>query len=325
MWSHQDFERKKSLKVLLTGGLGFVGSYLSQALLDEGDDLTILDRPKPRDSILPSRDCDIVRLDIRDGESLSNYLGSNPQDAIVHLAAITGVARSAERTTDTFEANVRGTYNVAMGAKESESRLIFSSSREVYGNAEGRLSIEEDRLMPNNLYGLSKMLGENIICWISERFGLDYSILRFTNIYGPGGDQYNAQAMIRKALSEGFVEVFGGSQVLNLLHVDDATRAILGCLRTSRASREKFNVCGPDNISVTELSERIKAILHRFGKSISILKKPRRATDTEFNLVNIDKIRNTLDWVPRVRLDEGLEQVAQYYLEKNKVVQYAEP
>ncbi len=313
------------MKVLITGGLGFVGSHLSRALLDEGDDLTILDTKNPSDSILPSTSCDMVRLDIRDGESLSNYLENNPQDAIVHLAAITGVARSMERPTDTFEVNVHGTYNVAMASKESGARMIFSSSREVYGNAEGRLSIEDDRLIPNNLYGLSKMLGENIICWTAERFGLDYSILRFTNIYGPGGDQYNAQAMIRRALAEGFVEVFGGSQVLNLLHADDAARAITSCLRNSRASREKFNVCGPDNVSVTELSERIKAILHRFGKNVTILNKLRRPTDTEFNLVKIDKIRNTLYWVPKVRLDEGLELVAQYYLEKNKIVQYAEP
>jgi UDP-glucose 4-epimerase len=312
-------------KVLVTGGLGFVGSHLSRSLLDEGYELTILDTRNPSDSIRPSPGCSVVKVDICNGQSIANYLESNPQDTIIHLAAITGVARSTERPKETFEVNVHGTYNVAMAAMESGANMIFSSSREVYGNTAGRLSIEDDPLIPNNLYGLSKMLSENIICWIAERFGLDYTILRFTNIYGTGGDQYNAQAMIRRAIAEGFVEIFGGSQVLNLLHVEDATRAIVRCLRNSRASREKFNVCGPDNISVTELSERIKAILHRFGKNVIILKKAQRPADTEFNLVKFDKIRNTLDWSPQVRLDEGLDLVAQYYLEKNKIVQYAGP
>jgi UDP-glucose 4-epimerase len=197
-----------------------------------------------------------------------------------------------------------------MACLASKSKLIFISSREVYGETISDLTTEDDPLSPNNLYGMTKLLGENLVKWAASKYDLDYTILRLTNVYGPGGDQYGIQIMIKKALAQEEILVLGGKQTVNLLYVDDAVEAIRLCLLDSRSSRQAFNVGSFDNIT---LDAALSEIASLFGDTLKLRHKPMRDGETFRFAPSLEKIEKTLGYRPATGLTMGLENTVRWY------------
>jgi len=302
------------MKILITGGNGFIGSYVTKALLKRGEDVAIYSTFKNKSIDLEDdQHLTFIRGNIINAESLINAVCDYHPDVILHLAAITGIKRCLEKSYESFVTNVYGTFNVVLAARKINAKLIFASSREVYGETKGEKSSEDASPCPNNLYGLTKQLGEEIIKWGGKKHGLDFTILRISNIYGPGGDKYNVQAMILKALKEERIEILGGDQIMNLIHVEDVAESILTSIFNKKSSREVFNV-GSENITVRELVRRIVQILEEFGREVKIKEMQYRPSETIYFKPDISKIVKVLGWKPQISLDTGLYRTIKHYL-----------
>jgi UDP-glucose 4-epimerase len=304
------------LKILLVGGLGFIGKHIIR-LLAGSNELTVLsdaDAAIKNQAFVDSHPVHVEVADIRDESCVvETFLRKRP-DAVIHLAAITGLIKCNQNPSLAFSTNVLGTYHVIMGCVACRSKLIFLSSREVYGESLSDRTQEDDPLVPNSVYGLTKLLGERLVQWAAQRHGLDFTILRLTNVYGPGGDQYNIQAMIRNAVSNGEIPILGGAQRMNLVFIDDVVEAIKLSLGSPESFRQIFNVGARDSISLEDLVTRLVSMI---GAPTRIQRKPMREGETLNFQPSLERIEKKLGFTPQTDLDEGLAKTIKWYKERS--------
>lgn len=288
---------------MITGGFGFLGEHVVDRLCDRFSIMIC-------DCNLRERTRAGTQCDITDFDSLQTLFDATNPDYVVHLAAITGVERCRLLPRETFSVNVAGTFNVAYLSARYKSKLVFASSREVYGESSDGKKSEEATLGPANLYGMTKMLGESIIKWMRVTTGLRYVILRFTNLYGPGGDNYAVSKITRKAVLGEDIPLFGGQQVLNLIHVRDAAHAVDVCLTRPDIDCEIFNIGSNETISVSDLVHRIISLCNSNSRIISF---PMRAGDITSFEPDLTKAHRITGFVADVSLDEGLSSCVNHY------------
>jgi len=296
------------------GGFGFIGKRLIDALSGSKTLIVISDSESAQKVPDFARGQHIVEIgDILDETWIKEVMIKHSPNAAVHRAALTGVKKCNENLPLAFSVNVRGTYNVIMGCVACGCRLVFMSSREVYGETISSRTREDDPLVPNNVYGVTKMLAERLVTWAASKYSLDYTILRLTNVFGPGGDQYNIQAMIKRALAERKVEILGGSQRMNLIYVDDVAEVIIRSLGDPRASRQTFNVGSDHDVSVEEMVSKVVSLL---GIPVEIRKEPMRVGETLNFRPDLDKLEKTLGYRPMTPFSTGLQRTLEWYKQK---------
>jgi len=296
---------------MLIGGLGFIGRQLVKTLSGACECVVFSDLEGVKNAarFVGAFHPRIIVGDVTD-TTLTKVIHEEQPDAVVHLAAITGLAKCNENPYRAFSTNVFGTHNVVVGCLSRKTRLIFISSREVYGDSESGPTSEDARLAPNNTYGVTKLLAERLVLWAAERYGLDYTILRLTNVYGPGGDQYNIQAMIRSALSSGVIPVFGGGQQFNLIFVEDVAAVIKACMEAPQASRQIFNVGSRDTLTIEDVLGKLASNIHC---PFRIERREMRQGETVSFQPSIDKLEHAFGpfaWKP---FDEGLKKTIRWY------------
>jgi UDP-glucose 4-epimerase len=296
------------------GGLGFVGAYVIRELAKSHDlfvltDVVGLERYR---NFVEELRLPVKAGDIRDVGFVNETFREEKPDATVHLAALTGLAKCNDDPSLAFMINVFGTRNVVMGCVEQESKMIFMSSREVYGETRSERTKEDDPLIPNNVYGLTKMLGEALVLWASKRYGLDYTILRLTNVYGPEGDQYNIQAMIRNAFAHGVIPIMGGDQTMNFLYVEDVATVVRKCLEERRASSQIFNVGSNDDRTI---EETVNLLVSSLPIKVRLERRPMRSGETLSFRPDLTKIQATLAYTP-TPLMEGLRKTVMWYQQR---------
>lgn len=296
------------------GGLGFIGKHVVRVLSRSDTSLTVISDPetsRKSQAFVKEFSLHVEEADVQDRNRLTEIMLKEKPDAVVHLAALTGIARCEANPELAFSVNVLGAYNVIMGCVSCNCRLVFMSSREVYGESTSRPTTEDDRTVPNNIYGLTKLLAERLVLWAAKRHDLDFTILRLTNVYGPAGDQYNVQAMIQHALASRTIQLLGGSQQMNLIYVDDVAEVIRVSLANPNASRQTFNVGSYDNVTVEDLVIRIAKTL---GGSITIERKSMRTGETINFRPNLAKLQQLIQpWHP-TSLDDGLQKTVDWYM-----------
>jgi UDP-glucose 4-epimerase len=300
------------MKVLITGGGGFIGSHLTKALLERNDEVIVYtkDNTQINEMKISDKNLVIVKGDVTNSEALVRTVLEYRPNFIVHLAAITGIKRCLDLPRECFYVNVYGTFNVVMAALKIDAKLIFASSREVYGETIGETSSEDDPLLPNNLYGLTKLLAEEIIIWAGKKYGLNYTILRLTNVYGPGGDKYGLQKIIQKVLKGEKIQILGGDQIMNFVYVNDVVRAILLTLENKKSTKEIFNIGSYNNIKINDL---VLKIIKLIGRNVEIERAPYRETETMFFRPDLSKITKILGWMPQIDIDTGLLYTIEWY------------
>ncbi len=206
------------MKVLVTGGAGFIGAHLVVASLAAGDEVVALDNMRRGVRATLPDEARLIEGDIRDRESVA--LAMRGAQRVYHLAAQSNVLGAVTDTDYSFTSNVIGTYNVLGAARDAGvEQVIFTSSREVYGEVE-RLPVAEDRPMdPKNAYGASKVAGEVYCRTFQNTYGLDVSVLRLANVYGAGDRDRVIPIWLDRARRGEDLELYGGEQVLDLVTV----------------------------------------------------------------------------------------------------------
>lgn len=252
-----------------------------------------------------------IHGELTDTVHLAQILRQFRPSVIVHLAAMTGIMACARSPEESFRTNVYGTYSLARAITDAElgAKLIFASSREVYGETADDPTSEEDPCVPNNVYGMTKLLGEQVIKWVSSKLGVPYTILRFTNLYGPGGDKYAPCVFIRRALRGEDIEIMGGDQIVNLVYIDDAVRALEVCMDTTDADREAFNLGSEESMTVRDL---VALIVKLIGTDVTLKQVPMRDTETRHFIPDLQKIRGVLGFRTSIGLEEGLRRTIAY-------------
>src|ERR671933_567785 len=302
------------MRILVTGGAGFIGSHCAKRLAAGGDDVVVLDKltysgnPANLDGV----DLELIEGDIGDPNAVAR--AARGADAILNFAAETHVDRSIFGATEFIETDVLGTYVLLDWAREHGTRFVQVSTDEVYGDvAVGHSSKEDDPIRPSSPYSASKAGGDLQVLAAVRTYGVDASITRGSNTYGP--NQYPEKIIplfVTNALDGEPLPLYGdGRQTRDWLHVDDHCAGVELALREGRTG-EVYNVGGGEEIENRELTRRI---LELTGSDDSHVRhvEDRPGHDRRYSL-DTSKLRG-LGWEPRRRLEDGLAETVDWYRE----------
>jgi UDP-glucose 4-epimerase len=296
------------LRVLVTGGAGFIGSHLVKALLRAGHFVRVLDNfsTGSMDNIVDvARDVEIVVGDVRDYSVVEKCVRG--VDVVIHLAALIDVAESIERPDLYFEVNVIGTHNIAKACR-GVNVLIFASSSSVYGDPL-KIPIPEDHLLsPRSPYAASKAAGEALIQAFSSIYGYRPIILRIFNVYGPKQSRAYAGVVIefiRRVLRREPPIIYGdGEQTRDFIHISDVIDAIMKAMNIERA-RGVFNIGSGKAVTINQLAKLILKTLNR--EDLKPVYAPPRPGDIKHSIADITKSRKILGFEPKISLEEGIK------------------
>ena len=306
--------------IVVTGASGFIGSHLVDILLLKGHNVIGIDnmRTGKKENLSEAMKNDRFRLltaDIRD-TNLENMIGDDI-DTVFHLAAISSVKESVENAFFVNDVNVNGTLNVLeMARKRNANRVVFSSSAAVYGNSKDMPIREDTPITPLSPYAASKISGEMYIHSFSESFGLDATILRYFNVYGPrqAFSEYSGviSIFINQALAGKPIKIEGdGKQTRSFIHVKDVVHAtqLAGDLKTAIGAT--INISGPSLVSILQLARILKANID--GCQSEIVHVEPRIGDIQNSIGNIERAQKVLGFSPEVPLERGLKETAEWY------------
>lgn len=297
---------------LVTGGAGFIGSSIAEALLAKGERVRILDdfSTGRRSNIESLRgDFELVEGSIVDPEAVSRAMKG--VEVVFHQAAIPSVARSVEEPAASMLANVQGTTVVLDGARRAKvRRVVFAASSSAYGDTPTLPKIETMTPAPLSPYAVSKLTGEQLMAVFAKLYGLETISLRYFNVFGPRQDptsQYAAVIpnFIKAALRRERPKVFGdGEQTRDFCFIDNTVSAnLLAATTSKKLSGEVVNIACGERISLNTLLEHIG---REAGYRLEAEYLPTRAGDVRDSLASIDAARELLGYEPKVKVGEGL-------------------
>src|ERR687886_2729658 len=300
------------MRVLVTGGAGFIGSHFVKRLLAGGDEVVVLDKLtySGNPANLDGADLELIEGDIADRDAVAR--AARGADAILNFAAETHVDRSIFGATEFIETDVLGTYVLLEWVREHGTRFVQVSTDEVYGDVPpGASSREGDPLRPSSPYAASKAGGDLQVLAAVRTYGVNASITRGSNTYGP--NQYPEKIIplfITNALDREPLPPYGdGRQVRDWLHVEDHCAGIELVLREGRPG-EVYNVGGGEEVENRELTRRILELTGT-GESLVRHVADRPGHDRRYSL-DTSKLRE-LGWEPRPRLEDGLADTVDWY------------
>ena len=292
-------------KAVVTGGAGFIGSNIIQALVDGGWDAHIIDRdPSFRRDTLP-KEATLHEIDIRHGDKILPVMEG--ADVVFHTAAVPRVPYSVEHPVETTDENITGTVSVLnAAAKAKVRRLVYSASGSAYGAQETLPLVETFVANPVNPYGLQKYVGELFAHLWVDLYGLQTVSLRYFNVYGPGLDPNGAYALavgkFLQARKDGTpITIFGdGTVTRDFTHVRDVVRANLLAAESPNVGKgEVINIGAGRNVT-------IKFLADLFGGEITYGPPRIEAHDS---LADNRKAKELLGWEPTIKLENGIAEL----------------
>ena len=301
------------MRLLVTGGAGFIGSHFVKRLVAGGDEVVVLDKLTyaGNPSNIAGTGADLVEGDIADPETVAR--AAEGCDTIVNFAAETHVDRSILTSRDLVDTNIVGVLVLLEWARDAGARLVHVSTDEVYGDLEaGGSSKETDPLRPSNPYSAAKAGGDLQVLAFHRTYGVDALITRGSNTYGPF--QYPEKVLplfITNAFDGEPLPLYGdGRQVRDWLFVEDHCAGIEAALRRGRGG-EVYNLGGGDERENRELTQ---AILEATGADSSLVRhvEDRSGHDRRYSL-DSSKSRDELGWAPRVPFAEGFAATVAWY------------
>lgn len=262
------------MRVLVTGGAGFIGSQMCRFLLEQGcgvtayDNLLLGKKEFLKDLFSSSRFIFLER-DLTADPDLKNVLAGH--DLVIHLAANSDIAQGSQRTDLDYRHGIQATYNLVEAMRLSGvKKLVFASTSAVYGEAEKKPTAEDyGPLVPISVYGASKLAGEALICAFAHNFAIQTWIFRFANVVGPNlthGAIYDFVNRLRKSPDQ--LRVLGnGTQRKSYLHVEDCLEGIWFALNQAKSNVNIFNLSGE---GVTDVKTIAELVVHEFGANAKI-------------------------------------------------------
>ncbi len=305
------------MRILVTGGAGFIGSEFVRQLKEEVavlDSLTYAGDLKRLEKVM-SR-ISFFRADVHDMEQIQKIFKDFKPEVVVHFAAETHVDRSILFPTQFYETNVIGTHNVLQASLETGVELFINvSTDEVYGEREdeGRFK-EDDPLRPGSPYAVSKAAADMLGRAFMRTYGLPVITVRPSNNYGPW--QYPEKlvpVVIAKALKDEPIPVYGtGENLREWIHVSDTARALIEILKNPRPG-EIYNIGSGIELKNIDVVKKILRILGKPEDLITFV-RDRAGHDFRYSL-NTKKIQKEIGWSPEIGFDEGLYQTVMWYIE----------
>jgi UDP-glucose 4-epimerase len=265
-------------RAIVTGAAGFIGGHLVDRLVASGQDVVAIDNLKraSRERLQPhirAGAVDFVEGDVRDFETLTAKIQRG--DVVYHLAAQSNVMGALDDPEYSFTTNAYGTFNILRAAVEAKAaRVVFSSSREVYGEPQYTPVDEEHPLAAKNPYGASKLAGEAYCRTFSHCHNLDVAILRLANVYGAGDSGRVIPLWLGNAIAGRDLRVFGGSQVLDFVWIDLVVDALTHA--GAHGLAQPTNIGSGSGTSVLELGRRILEVT---GSKSSLVRVSSRSAE----------------------------------------------
>jgi UDP-glucose 4-epimerase len=298
------------MRVLVTGGAGFIGSHLTDALLARGDDVVVVDDLAAGQAARLDPQVILHKLSIADAGALAALVRGFRPDLICHLAAQIDVRASVDAPALDAEINVVGTVHLLEAARAAGARVLFASSGGALYGRDAPIPSREDVLpLPESPYGIAKYCAEQYIGLYNRLHGTRHSVLRLANVYGPrqdpGGDAGVITIFCASALAGTRPTIYGdGTQTRDFVYVGDAVRAFLAAADSGRPGT--WNVGAGTEVSILDLVAIIDEIA---GHPIRPLFGPARPGELLRSAVSVDRAAGELGWHPATPLPEGIRRV----------------
>ena len=314
----------KGKRVLITGGLGFIGSNLARALVKLGAKVTILD------SLIPEyggsrynlrgleRKVSLNLSDVRDRHSLPEFLRG--QHFLFNLAGQTSHMDSMSDPETDLEINCRAQLTLLEACRKhnTDLRIVFASTRQIYGRPDYLPVDEKHPLRPVDVNGINKLAGEEYHILYSQVHGIRSTVLRLTNTIGPRMRVKDARqtfvgVWIKDVLQEKSIEVWGGEQRRDFTYVDDAVEALLLAASRPEAVGGVFNLGGMGQVTLRELAETLVEVAGKGSFKIRAFPADRKKIDIGDFYSDCSLIGATLGWRPRTTIKQALTKTVAYY------------
>ncbi len=318
-------------RILVTGGAGFIGSHLTDRLLNEGFEVTVFDNLDTGrlDNIAHHqgrKDFNFIKGDIRDFNLVKKTMKNI--DVVFHEAALASVVLSVKNPLLTNDINVTGTLNLLKASSDLHvKRFIYASSAAVYGDTPSPQKREDMTPNPTSPYGVSKLAAENYVKLFHKVYGLETVSLRYFNVYGPR-QRFDIQSAYGGAITI-FTNrllrnlpptIYGdGEQTRDFVYIQDVVEANMLALNTKNAAGEVFNIGTGINVSLNQVANTLKEIMNR--KNIKNVHADPRPTDIKHGYADINKAQRILGFYPKVPTKEGLTKLVKWYSEKTEILQ----
>jgi UDP-glucose 4-epimerase len=298
----------ESMRVLITGGAGFLGSALANRLAGQGHTVLVLDDLTAGDPRRLAPDVLLTRGDVRDVPKLWTLLQG--VDCVYHLAARVRVPESIHYPSDYNAVNVGGTVAVMEAVRDTGvRRVVFASSGALYGEQQQQPISETQAAKPNSPYGVSKIAAEYYVSTLGRLYDIETVALRIFNAYGPGQELPPSYPpvipqLLRQAESGGSIVIFGdGSQTRDFVFLDDVLDALVLAATKDDANRQTINIGSGREISINELAQCVAKVT---GKRVNVLHNQSQSGGVSRLVADVTLARALLGWAPRTELGEGL-------------------
>lgn len=295
-------------KVLITGANGFVGSHVAAFLLSKNISMNLMYGPGSEN--LQTKGSYVDLLDL---EALKKVISRYKPSIIVHLGAHVDLSNSYDIISSCVQNNIQGTLNLLEASrKTSVSKFVFASTMEIYGSNKPPYS-EKMTIDPPSGYSISKSAGEYYCKLYSKLYGINYIILRLSNIYGPGQNKQRLiPSTILKALNNENITIGTGSNKRDFIYIDDICSVILKIIKHKKVYNEIFNIGSNKSYSVEEIVKKILKLTHsgsKFEKNKDFVRK-HEMPEMRLSILHAQKC---LDWRPKVDILGGLKKTIDYY------------
>jgi UDP-glucose 4-epimerase len=317
-------------KVLITGGIGFIGSNLARRLVGLGADVTVLDSLIPSYGGNPFNVADIKKeirynvSDVRDSYAMAHLVQG--QDVLFNLAAQTSHLDSMTDPLTDLEINAKGQLSILEICRKLNPnvKVVFTSTRQLYGKPDYLPVDELHPIRPVDVNGVSKLAGEGYHLLYNNVYGIRSCVLRLTNTYGPAMRVKDARQTflgiwVRSLIEGKAIKVFGdGKQLRDFNYVDDCVDALLLAGASDVANGKIYNLGSAETINLLDLAEMMVSLGYPGTHELVPFPADRKAIDIGDYYSDFSLISRELGWLPKVGLREGLERTVKYYIDNNQ-------
>lgn len=295
------------MKILVTGGCGFIGSHISEILINEGNDIIIIDnlsngRLDNINHFLSNNKCKFYNADISNFNEIELYF--KDVDVVFHMAALADIVPSIVEPYKYHNANVNGTISVLEACKKHKiRRFIYAASSSCYGIPDKYPTSEHSLINPEYPYALTKFIGEQYVMHWSKVYGINATSLRFFNVYGTRSRTSGTYGAVfgvflaQKINNKPFTVVGDGNQTRDFTYVTDVANACIVASRSDKAIDQIFNVGSGNTYSINKLVELLEG---------DIIYIPKRPGEPDCTFADISKIKEYLNWEPKVSFENGV-------------------
>ncbi len=307
-------------RYLVTGGAGFIGSHVVDALVERGHEVAVVDdlSTGSRDNLAAHADIELIAADLADREVAAAAVAG--VDYVVHMAGMSSVPRSVREPRRAHRANVDATFELLLAASGARvRRVVLASSSSVYGESAARRKHEGLRPAPLSPYALHKLMGEQYAELFNRLHGLETVALRFFNVFGPrqSSDSHHAGVIGRFAaalLAGETPTIHGdGEQTRDFTYVADAVRGVVQACAASAAAGRVVNIARGERLSVNALCSMLQRIM---GVSARARHASNRTEDVRHSQADVSLARDLLGFVSAVPVEEGLRRTVDWYRQR---------